>query len=116
VSNFISLERAIEMTSLYRQQLDTILADEYKGQGILVKSEVFSKEQVEKLLTKPECNQLRIYYGMSQDLKIHALLVGVDEHGADILNGNPSNNEEEDVLEEAKRCPPYCPVPSPLNS
>ena len=116
MSNFISLQKAIEMTTLYRTQMDTILADEYKGQDILVRSEVFSKEQVEKLLAKPGCGFLRIYYGMSQDLKIHALLVGVDKNGADILNSNPSNNEEEDVLEEAKRCPPYCPVPSPLNS
>jgi len=46
MSNFISLERAIEMTALYREQQDAILADEFRGQDILIKSEVFSKEQV----------------------------------------------------------------------
>ena len=76
------------MTTLYRAQMDTILADEYKGQDILAKSELFSKEQVEKLLANPGCSQLRVYYGMSQDLKVHALLVGVNDRGEDMLNGD----------------------------
>lgn len=116
MSNFISVERAIEMTALYREQQDAILADEFRGQDILIKSEVFSKEQVEKLLAKPGCSQLRIYYGMSKDLKVHALLVGVNDNGEDILKDSSLNNVGEDVIEDAKRCPPYCPPPSPLNA
>jgi hypothetical protein len=117
MSDFISLQKAIEMTTLYRMQMDTILADEYKGQDILVRSEVFSKEQVEKLLAKPGCAFLRIYYGMSQDLKIHALLVSADGNSEDILctGEHASNEAAEDVLEEADRCPPICPPASPLN-
>ncbi len=105
------------MTTLYRAQMNTILADEFRGQDILVKSEVFSKEQVEKLLAKPGCGFLRIYYGMSQDLTIHALLVSADGSGGDILcNDEEANNEvAEDVLDEADRCPPFCPPASPLN-
>lgn len=117
MSDFISLQKAIEMTTLYRMQMDTILADEYKGQDILVRSEVFSKEQVEKLLAKPGCAFLRIYYGMSQDCKVHALLVSADGSSEDILcsEEHASNEAAEDVLEEANRCPPFCPPASPLN-
>lgn len=117
MSKFISLQKAIEMTTLYRAQMNTILADEFRGEDILVKSEVFSKEQVEKLLAKPGCGFLRIYYGMSQDLTIHALLVSADGSGGDILcNDEEANNEvAEDVLDEADRCPPFCPPASPLN-
>ena len=104
------------MTTLYRSQMGTILADEYKGQDILVKSEVFSRQQIEKLLTKPGCSQLRVYYGMSQDLRIHALLVGVNDKGEDMLNSSSLTNSEEEVIEDAMRCPPNCPPPSPLNS
>jgi hypothetical protein len=116
MSNFISLKKAIEMTTLYREQMDTILADDFKGQDILVRSETFSSVQVEKLLAKPGCIELRIYYGMSQDLKIHALLVGVNESGEDILSNAPLNSDDESVVEEARRCPPICPPESPLNS
>lgn len=117
MSKCISLQKAIEMTTLYRAQMNTILADEFRGQDILVKSEGFSKEQVEKLLAKPGCGFLRIYYGMSQDLTIHALLVSADGSGGDILcNDEEANNEvAEDVLDEADRCPPFCPPASPLN-
>jgi hypothetical protein len=116
MSNFISLEKAIEMTSLYRQQMETILASQFKGLDILAKSEIFSRDQVEKLLSKPECGQLRVYYGMSQDLKIHALLVGVDQNGNDILGSDKLSSASQEVLEDALRCPPHCPPSSPLNS
>ena len=117
MGKFISLQKAIEITTLYRAQMNTILADEFRGQDIVVKSEVFSKEQVEKLLAKPGCGFLRIYYGMSQDLTIHALLVSANGSGGDILcNDEEANNEvAEDVLDEADRCPPFCPPASPLN-
>ena len=117
MSKFISLQKAIEMTTLYRAQMNTILADEFRGQDILVKSEAFSKEQVEKLLAKPGCGFLRIYHGIRQDLTIHALLVSADGSGGDILcNDEEANNEvAEDVLDEADRCPPFCPPASPLN-
>jgi hypothetical protein len=104
------------MTALYRAQMDTILAADVKGKDILVRSETFSKEQVEKLLAKPGCTQLRIYYGMSQDLKIHALLVGVNEKGEDILGNTQLSNNDDSILEEAQRCPPSCPPASALNS
>ena len=115
MSRFISVEKAIEMTTLFRAQKDVILADDYKGQDILVKSETFSREQAEKLLAKPGCTQLRIYYGMSQDLKMHALLVGVNANGEDILLNAQLNSDNESVVEDAQRCPPFCPPASPLN-
>lgn len=118
MSNFISLEKAMEMTTLYRQQMEAILGDRFKNKNILVRSEVFSRAQVEKLLAKPGCQQLRIYYGMDSDLAVHALLVAVDGANMDIIMPFPaaSHSQYEDVLEEAERCPPHCPPASPLNA
>jgi hypothetical protein len=118
MSNFIPLEKDIEMTTLYRQQREVILADQFKNKNILVRSEVFSRAQVEKLLAKPECQQLRIYYGMDPDLAVHALLVAVDGANVDLITSFPaaSNSQHEEILEEAHRCPPHCPPASPLNA
>jgi hypothetical protein len=118
MSNFITVERAIEMTSLYRKQMDTILADDFKGQDVLVKSETFSREQVEKLFANPACKHLRVYYGMDQQRRVHALLVAVDANNEDIITTSltEGNVLSQDIIEEGDRCPPNCPPSSPLNS
>jgi hypothetical protein len=122
MSQFISLQTAISMTSLYRSQRDNILKTEYQNQNILALSEAFDRTVFDAVLAESGCQGLRIYYGMSADLKVHAIIVGVDENGNDIL---PSSNaaaaaegEEDDgyIIENANRCPPICPGDSPLNS
>lgn len=96
----ISLQEAIDMTSRYQ-------ADIPAG---MVNSETFNKESVSALLSQPGCVSLRVYYGKQKDGTIHAILVGVDEQGADMIQ--PSNL----LLEEGARCPPICPTASsPLN-
>lgn len=100
MQHLISLQEAIDMTSRYQ-------ADTPAG---MVNSETFNKESVSALLSQPGCASLRIYYGKQKDGTIHAILVGVDEHGADMVQ--PSNL----ILEEGARCPPICPTTSsPLN-
>jgi hypothetical protein len=101
MQHLISLQEAIDMTSRYQ-------ADMPAG---MVNSETFSKESVSALLSQPGCLSLRIYYGKQKDDTIHAILVGVDEKGADMIQTSDL------ILEEGERCPPVCPTPpSPLNS
>lgn len=117
-SHSISLQEAIDMTTLYRQEKEGILMPGLRGQNILCNSETFNVTDVLSLLNQPGCFGLRIYYGMKNDLKVHAILVGVDETGKDILPNDVQMQLDEDVLllEEGKRCPPLCPEdPGPLN-
>lgn len=117
MSNFISLQKAVDMTSLFRQEKEKILQDNLQGLDILANNETFEKSQIESILSKTECKKLRIYYGMDESKKIHAILVGVDVNNQDIL---PMQTTKDDssvdvIIEDAERCPPLCPPPSPLN-
>lgn len=116
--HIITLERAIEMTTLYRQQKEIILATEFKGQDILPLSETVDRSALDNLLNHPDCTSVRIYYGMSEDNKIHAVLVGVNSENEDLLPAVEASSESEDepvIIEESYRCPPFCPKDSPLN-
>lgn len=118
MSQFISLEKAVEMTSLYRQEKENILANDYRNQNILAISETFDRGVLDTLLAKPGCASIRIYYGMDETLKVHAILVPVNESNEDILPVVPAGNElmeGSDIGEQAYRCPEQCPPPSPLN-
>lgn len=99
----ITLEQAAQMTAAYRSA---------KPEG-MPNAETFAKESVSILLQQPNCVSFRIYYGRKQDNTIHAILVGVNEAGEDILS--LSNDNSGLILEEAQRCPPFCPTASSLN-
>jgi hypothetical protein len=120
MNHFISLQTAIDMTGLYRSQKEKILKTEFQGQKILPLSEQFERAPFDRLLEKASCEGLRIYYGMSEDLKIHAIIVATDKNGNDILPaGNPGIRAETadgDIIELSNRCPDICPEFSPLNS
>ncbi|MFM1857655.1 MAG: hypothetical protein RLZ05_715 [Bacteroidota bacterium] len=118
MSKFISLQRAIEMTTLYRKQQEEILQEQFRNKDILVRSETFEKTQIEALLAKKGCEKLRVYYGMDVELKIHAILVPVDINGKDILPDLQQSVEsapDEGIVDDGTRCPPLCPPPSELN-
>jgi hypothetical protein len=118
-NHLISLDEAIAMTALYRQQMNTILATQYQGQNILPVCETFDKAAFDSLLAETGCTAVRIYYGMSDDLKIHAVIVGVNSNNEDILPsaaGTLETDSDPLILEEATRCPDDCPPSSPLNS
>ena len=133
-SHRIPLERAVQMTTLYRQQKDNILKEEYAGKNKLPISETFKKEAVERLLAQPDCSAVRIYYSMDENLDLHAILVGVNSNDQDILPSTSASvsqasdttsednldeevgeDEQGEILEESYRCPPNCGEPSPLN-
>lgn len=119
MSQFISLPEAIAMTTLYRQNKDTILAEPYKEKNVLCRCETFDREVLDALLAKPDCARIRIYYGMDTQLRVHAILVPVNERNEDILppigGAAPLDGGGEDIGEQAHRCPDDCPPESPLN-
>ncbi len=120
-NHFISLQKGIDMTTLYRQEKENILVMAYKNLNILPLSETFDRAAFDTLLAETGCTSVRIYYGMSEDLLVHAIIVGVNENNEDILpsSGNTVTSEgdtvDEKILELSIRCPPDCGPASPLN-
>jgi len=104
----ISLQTAIDMTTLYR-------ANRPSNFPIC---ETFEIDAINKLLATDGCSFLRIYYGMKENLEMDAVLVAVNAAGEDILpeatNMTTSTNNPV-ILEDGYRCPPACPPASPLN-
>lgn len=117
--NFIPLSKAIEMTKRYRDNRPNMLNDPYPL-NTLTLSETFGRSGFDSLLARQDCVGIRIYYGMDEELRMHAIVVGVDMEGADLISVDSSQNStlpngEGDVLDDSLRCPPVCPPPSPLN-
>lgn len=115
-SHFISLATAETMTAAYRSDKEAILATAYQNQNILPLSETFNRGAIDTLLAIDACAGIRIYYGMDENLKVHAILVAVNEENEDILPAASLLSEADPVIvEEGQRCPDLCPPPSPLN-
>ena len=115
--HFISLQTAIDMTTLYRTYRETILATNYQGSDILPLSETFSRGAIDALLATEGCAGLRIYNGMEENKKVHAILVPVNADGEDILpTSSLTETDEPVIIERSLRCPPSCPPPSDLNT
>jgi hypothetical protein len=111
--NLVPVSRANEMIALYRENKETILAPDYKKTDVLAFSETFNADDVRLLLSQPGCVGFRIRYGMDDKLWLHAILVGVDANGNDIVIQNPGFGLKDDggyVVEDATRCPPDCPT------
>ena len=111
-SHHISLEEAVTMTTLYRNQKENLLLPEYRNENLLCTSETFNLKDLQLLLNQGHCAGMRIYYGMQQDLSIHTILVAVDEDGNDILSKEPEESSDNEILQNGKRCPPICPPAS----
>lgn len=118
-SQCISLELAKEMTKRFRDYKNQILLPEFRNLDILCNSETFDKAQLIDYFNKPEIHAIRFYYGMNQESKIQAILVGVDKEGKDILPISSgfkfANSLNGEIFESVDRCPPKCPPPSELN-
>jgi hypothetical protein len=110
----ITLSEAIDLTKRFRDLRPTVINPVHVNDDIVANSETFDRAAIEALLEQPDCQKIRIYYGMTPDLKIHAVLVGANSEDLDILpvGGNPSGL----IMEGAQRCPTDCPPESPLNS
>jgi hypothetical protein len=117
MSQFISLATAEIMTTRYRNNKEGILDSNFQNENILPISETFEKEAFETLVNKTGCVSIRIYYGMDENLKIHAIIVAVNAQSEDILPISNLNNSEEDefIVDNGIRCPELCGATSPLN-
>jgi hypothetical protein len=114
-SHFISLQQAIEMTSLYRAEKENILAPKFRDQGILPICETFDRNAFDSLLAESDCIRIRTYFCMDTNLNVKLVIVGVNSNNEDILPAGNTLSGGEEIVEEGQRCPPYCPPPSPLN-
>lgn len=115
MSEFIGLPEATIMTGAFKTNREVILGTTYQNLDLLPFNETFDKDQVISMLNNSGCVSMRIYYGMDDGKKVHALLVGVDSENKDILpeNDDPGNF----ILERSNRVPPSpTPPSSPLNS
>ena len=129
-SHRIPLDEARTMAIRYQENMDDILKPELLAQNILPISETFNKEAIIKYLAQDFVAAIRIYYGMKPDLTIHAIIIGVDKDGNDILpkpivdpahtggshhgHGHPhphppGDGDDGEIFEDAVRCPTTCP-------
>lgn len=118
IKHAIPLRQAIEMTKKFREQKELILAPEHHGKNLLGISETFDRAAFDQLLGQSQCTQVRIYYGMDANLQVHAIVVGVDGSGNDLLPDATSTDTPPTgpiVVEDATFCPPLCGKNSPLN-
>ena len=127
MKHFITLDKAKKMTALYRKEKDNIVSEEHKEKKPFFLSETFDAEAFRLVVNKTECTGVRIYYGMDDELKVHSIIVGVNEKDEDILpetgasvnilntSTDPTDNGDTGIIEEGVSCPPNCPPPSPLN-
>lgn len=112
-THVITLEKAVEMTRLYRKEKNNILNPAHAGKDILSLYETFNRSIFDKILAQVGCVGVRIHYGMTDDLRIHAIIVGVNSEGKDILPSTTSAEEGDSVIgEEGQLCPPICQPPS----
>lgn len=117
MNHFISLAEASTMTALYRSQREAILQPEYQGLNVLAISETFDRAAFDTVLAQDGCAALRLYYGMDEDYKVHAIIVGVNAQNQDMVTtgASLSTDEEDEIIERGTRCPDICAEPSPLN-
>jgi len=114
----IGLAEAKKMTKKFRDQKDKIVKDEHQGKHLIPFCESFDRAPFEQLLQREDCKGVRIYYGMKDsDQRIHAIIVGIDAQGNDILpvEGTVKDGTDAIIIEDGKLCPEFCPNGSGLN-
>lgn len=121
--HFISLDEAKKMTKKFREEKKKVVKDEYKDKDILPICETFERSAFDSLLAQPGCVSVRAYYSMDDALKIHLVVVGVNEKNEDMLPSEVSTDvmrtasgDNSVILENAYRCPSECPPSSPINN
>jgi hypothetical protein len=118
-NHFISLLQAIEMTKKYRAEKENILAPEFRNRNILLTCETFDRNAFDALLSENGCMGIRLYFGMTENLQVRVVAVGVNEKNEDMLPAQREvitiNDEANVIVEEGLPCPEVCPPPSPLN-
>jgi hypothetical protein len=93
----ISLSEASSMTEKFRIKFPN------ESMAYMYSTEVF-----QSILTQENCVGLRIYNGIDENGHLQTVLVGVDEEGNDLFNG--------EIYDRSLVCPPKCATSNPLNS
>lgn len=106
-NQIITLAQAKEMTQRYRDQKDAMVQPPYANS--LAICETFDATAIQAILNQPGCVQFRAYYGLKADLSLCVIFVGVNANGDDMV-GLLKGSEEDVIVEDAVRCPPYCPT------
>ena len=114
-AHFITLDAAIDLTTNLRAGRESILDSGYRNQDVIPCSETFNRNAFDTLLAKQDCAGIRLYYGMDENYKLHAVFVAVNDDNEDLLPAT-STRESTDIVEEGQRCPDLCPPPSSLNN
>src|SRR5215216_3114316 len=83
----ISLDEAKKMVRKFKEDKENILKEEHQGKNLLPICESFDRAAFDAILRREDCKGIRIYYGMT-DSQIHAVIVGFDAEGKDILPVN----------------------------
>lgn len=115
----ISLDEAKKMTRKFRELKDKIVRDEFHGKNVIPVCESFDRAVFDILLRREDCKGVRIYYGMKEDsYKLHAVIVGFDAEGKDLLpiKGIAMDGFDPPIIENGRPCPEYCPPDSDLNT
>lgn len=126
----ITLEKAKKMAKKFKDNRDRINIPDQPVSDLLPISETFSRDAFDALLAQPDCQSVRIYYSMDDDLKVHAIVVGVDGNDRDIISSASSVSsattttdttsattlDDPVIIEDARRCPPNCPSTSGFGS
>jgi hypothetical protein len=114
MAHAISLDDAAAMTALYRANRETILATGYRGNNVLAICETYSRDAFDAVLSQTGCAKVRIYYGMDENYRVHAIVVGVNGDDEDMLPSQ-STQPVDELIEAGNRCPDLCPPASALN-
>ena len=114
----ISLDEAKKMTKKFRDDKDKIVRDEFKRKHLVPDCESFDRAAFDALLRREDCKGIRIYYGMKDSPHVHAIIVGFDENGKDILPqpGAVMDSTDPVIVEDGTTCPTVCPPASDLNT
>lgn len=122
INHFITLEKAKEMTAKFRSERDAILIPELREQNILSICETFDRGAFDTVLAETGCLGLRVYFGMTPELKVRVIVVGVNANNEDILpaenlsrvqasSEEGGDDDEGHIIEEGAPCPDICPDP-----
>jgi hypothetical protein len=116
IDHFIPLSQAVDMTTLYRENKEGILASQYQNTNILPICESFNRSIFDTILAQQNCEGIRLYFGMDQNLNVRMIIVGVNGDNEDMVpEVNSIETEDDNIGEDGIRCPTNCPPPSVLN-
>ena len=110
-NHFIDLKRAIELTSIYRNNKGSMVTPDFSES--LHISETVDAAAIKAILDQPGCVKFRSYFGMDEEKKICLIFVGLNANDEDMVEGVFAKGL---IVDDTIKCPPFCPPKSPLNS